>query len=160
MQHFSQEEKEKQWTESHKSRVESDFCLKNLENREEKKSFCLKIWKNREEKWKYNYPAQKYESFLLKIFSRWRLLSVTAPPPLLKKNSQKINNWMKYFQIGRKYKHIPLPSIKVCRWLRRIYYFQMSLIPFDGSPRLRNWQNERSAPPYIWFSIHVEPKHK
>ena len=36
MKHFSQEEKEKQRTESHESRVERDFCLHNLENREEK----------------------------------------------------------------------------------------------------------------------------
>ena len=38
MKHFSQEEKEKQRTESHKSRVERDFCLHNLENREEKEN--------------------------------------------------------------------------------------------------------------------------
>ena len=37
MKHFSQEEKEKQRTESHKSRVERDFCLHNLENQEEKR---------------------------------------------------------------------------------------------------------------------------
>ena len=36
MKHFSQEEKEKQRTESHESRVERDFCLHNLENRKEK----------------------------------------------------------------------------------------------------------------------------
>ena len=58
MKHFSQEEKEKQQTESHKSRVEREFCLHNLENRvekensfknlinrEEKRNFCLKILK-------------------------------------------------------------------------------------------------------------------
>ena len=35
---FSQDEKEKQRTESHKSRVERDFYLHNLENREEKEN--------------------------------------------------------------------------------------------------------------------------
>ena len=38
MKHFSQEEKEKQRTESHESRVERDFCLHNLENREKKEN--------------------------------------------------------------------------------------------------------------------------
>ena len=38
MKHFSQEEKEKQRTESHKSRVESEFCLHNLENQKEKEN--------------------------------------------------------------------------------------------------------------------------
>ena len=38
MKHFSQEEKEKQRRESHKSRVEREFCLHNLENQEEKEN--------------------------------------------------------------------------------------------------------------------------
>ena len=99
MKHFSQEEKEKQWTESRKSRVERDFflhnlenreekenCFKNLTNREEKEDCCLKILKI--EKWKRNentilqLEREKYESFLLEIFSRSRLLSMTAPPNL------------------------------------------------------------------------------
>ena len=49
MKHFSQEEKEKQRTESHKSRVEREFCLHNLENREEKENY-FKNLTNREEK--------------------------------------------------------------------------------------------------------------
>ena len=95
MKHFSQEEKEKQWTESRKSRVEREFflhnlenreekenCFKNLTNREEKEDCCLKILKI--EKWKRNENTilqlewEKYESFLLEIFSRSRLLSMTA----------------------------------------------------------------------------------
>ena len=85
MKHFSQEEKEKQRTESHESRVERDFCLHNLENREEKENwfkdlgnrekkeiFCLKILKIE----KRNENTQKYqdlhsilvrESFMQKI---------------------------------------------------------------------------------------------
>ena len=50
---FSQEEKEKQRTESHKSRVERDFCLNNLENREEK------------EKWKYNSTARERKIWVI-----------------------------------------------------------------------------------------------
>ena len=38
MKHFSLEEKEKQQTESHKSRVEREFCLHNLENQKEKEN--------------------------------------------------------------------------------------------------------------------------
>ena len=56
MKHFSQEEKEKQLTESQKSRVEREFFLHNLENREEKEN-CFKHLTNREEK----------ENFCLKI---------------------------------------------------------------------------------------------
>ena len=95
MKHFSQEEKEKQQTESHKSRVEREFCLHNLENREEKENcfknltnreekenFCLKILKIEKRKRNENTILQlereKYESFLLEIFSRSRLLSKTA----------------------------------------------------------------------------------
>ena len=95
MKHFSQEEKEKQRTESHKSRVEREFCLHNLENREEKENcfknltnreekenFCLKILKIEKRKRNENTILQlereKYESFLLEIFSRSRLLSMTA----------------------------------------------------------------------------------
>ena len=95
MKHFSQEEKEKQITESHKSRVEREFCLHNLENREEKENcfknltnreekenFCLKILKIEKRKRNENTIPQlereKYESFLLKIFSRSRLLSMTT----------------------------------------------------------------------------------
>ena len=47
LKHFSQ--KEKQRTESHKSRVEREFSLHNLENREEKEN-CFKNLTNREEK--------------------------------------------------------------------------------------------------------------
>ena len=84
MKHFSQEEKEKQRTESHKSRVEREFCLynlenreekencfKNLTNREEKENFCLKILKIEKRKRNENTILQlereKYESFLLEI---------------------------------------------------------------------------------------------
>ena len=98
MKHFSQEEKEKQRTESHESRVERDFCLHNLENREEKENyfnnltnreekenFCLKILKIEKRKRNENTILQlereKHESFLLEIFSRSRLLSMTASPP-------------------------------------------------------------------------------
>ena len=47
------EEKEKQRTESHKSRVERDFCLNNLENREEKA------------KWKYNSTARERKIWVI-----------------------------------------------------------------------------------------------
>ena len=104
MKHFSQEEKEKQRTESHKSRVEREFCLHNLENREEKEN-CFKNLANREkkeicylkilkiEKRKRNentilqLEREKYESFLLEIFSRSRLLSMTATSKHLKGRS-------------------------------------------------------------------------
>ena len=49
MKHFSKEEKQKQRTESHKPRVESEFCLHNLENREEKEN-CFQNLTNQEEK--------------------------------------------------------------------------------------------------------------
>ena len=83
MKHFSQEEKEKQQTESHKSRVEREFFLHNLENREEKENFCLKILKieKRNENTILQLEIEKYSSFLLEIFSRSRLLSMTASPP-------------------------------------------------------------------------------
>ena len=61
MKHFSQEEKEKQRTESHKSRVERDFCLHNLENREEK------------EKWKYHSNARKRKIW---VISFWYFLEI------------------------------------------------------------------------------------
>ena len=96
MKHFSQEEKEKQRTESHKSRVEREFCLHNLENREEKEN-CFKNLKNRDEKENFylkflkivkrnentilQLEREKYESFLLEIFSRSRLLSMTGRCP-------------------------------------------------------------------------------
>ena len=86
MKHFSQEEKEKQRTESHKSRVEREFCLynlenreekencfKNLTNREEKENFCLKILKIEKRKRNENTILQlereNCESFLFEIFS-------------------------------------------------------------------------------------------
>ena len=65
MRHFSQEEKEKQRTESHKSRVEREFCLHNLENQEEKKNFCFNILKMKKKKRNENTILQlereKYE---------------------------------------------------------------------------------------------------
>ena len=79
MKHFSQEEKEKQRTESHKSRVVREFCLytpenreenencfKNLTNREEKENVCLKILKiekrRRNENTILQHEKEKYES--------------------------------------------------------------------------------------------------
>ena len=84
MKHFSQEEKEKQRTESHKSRVERDFCLqilkiekrkridfKNLANREKKEICCLKILtiekRKRNENTILQLEREKHESFLLEI---------------------------------------------------------------------------------------------
>ena len=84
MKHFSQEEKEKQRKESHKLRVEREFflhnlenreekenCFKNLTNQEEKESFCLKILKiqkrNRYENTIPQVEREKYDSFLLEI---------------------------------------------------------------------------------------------
>ena len=79
MKHFSQEEKEKQRTESHESRVERDFCLHNLENREEKENWFKESCKSRQErdllsknlenreekeKWKYNSPFSVNYDFL------------------------------------------------------------------------------------------------
>ena len=85
MKHFSQEEKEKQRTESQESRVERDFCLHNLENREEKenwfknlanrekKDFLSKNLENREEKekWKYNSPARERKFSFSSQFMRF-----------------------------------------------------------------------------------------
>ena len=80
MKHFSQEEKEKQRTESHESRVERDFCLHNLENREEKENWFKKSCKSRKErdllsknlenreekeKWKYNSPARERKTWVI-----------------------------------------------------------------------------------------------
>ena len=80
MKHFSQEEKEKQRTESHKSRVEREFCLHNLENREEKENWFKKSCKSRKErdllsknlenreekeKWKYNSPARERKIWVI-----------------------------------------------------------------------------------------------
>ena len=80
MKHFSQEEKEKQRTESHKSRVERDFCLHNLENREEKENWFKESCKSRQErdllsknlenreekeKWKYNSPARERKTWVI-----------------------------------------------------------------------------------------------
>ena len=60
MKHFSLEEKEKQQTESHKSRVEREFCLHNLENREEKENY-FKNLTNQEEKENFFFTILKIE---------------------------------------------------------------------------------------------------
>ena len=56
--------------------------FKNLANREKKEICCLKILKiekrNRNENTILQLEREKHESFLLEIFSRSRLLSMTA----------------------------------------------------------------------------------
>ena len=82
MKHFSQEEKEKQWTESHKSRVEREIflhnlenqeekenCFKNLTNREEKENFCLKILKI-EKRRRNGNPISPCETHYFELFFR------------------------------------------------------------------------------------------
>ena len=61
---------------------EKENYFKNLTNREEKENFSLKILKiekrKRNENTIFQLEIEKYESFLLEIFSRSRLLSKTA----------------------------------------------------------------------------------
>ena len=91
MKHFSQEKEEKQKTESHKSTVEREFCLHNLENRVEKEN-CPKNLTNRGEK--ENFVSKSHnsrseremkiqfsssrEKNMSHFFSRSRLLSIAV----------------------------------------------------------------------------------
>ena len=112
MKHFSQEEKEKQRTESHESRVERDFCLHNLENREEKENWFKKSCKSRKErdllsknlenreekeKWKYNSPARERKTWVISsrdFLEIETLVNDWLPLRKFSENSSKMVQWI------------------------------------------------------------------
>ena len=92
------------------------IILKNITNREDKENFGLKILKIEKRKRNENTILQlereKYESFLLEIFSRSRLLSMTGP-------QRRLNFWMVKIKTMSK-KKLKIVSFTWWNWISKI----------------------------------------